>query len=171
MAFLKKYRASKAAFLGLLFALSMILSLVESSLSSFIPVPGIKVGLSNIVTMYCLFCLGKEEALTITVLKSFFVLLTRGVTGAAMSFCGGMLSLGVMLALLYVKKAKLSYLFISICGGVAHNAGQLLMAGVLLKNTLVGYYFPILALSGILMGIITGILLRYLMPHLNKILR
>ena len=53
-----KYRASKVAFLGLLFALSVVLSLVESSLAPMVPVPGVKLGLSNIVTMYCLFCLG-----------------------------------------------------------------------------------------------------------------
>ncbi len=65
-----KYRASKVAFLGLLFALSVVLSLVESSLAPMVPVPGVKLGLSNIVTMYCLFCLGWREAYSLAALKS-----------------------------------------------------------------------------------------------------
>ncbi|MBO1687944.1 hypothetical protein HJU46_17865, partial [Clostridium butyricum] len=64
---------------------------------------------------------------------------------------------------------KRSYLFLSICGGLAHNAGQLLMAAIVLKSTMVFYYFPVLALFGIAMGVLTGALLRGLMPHFNRI--
>lgn len=165
-----KYRASKVALLGLLFALSMVLSLVESSVSGMIPVPGIKLGLSNIVTMYCLFCLGKGEAFTLAALKSLFVLLTRGAVGAALSLSGGLLSLAVMLLLNAAGRGKLSYTFLSILGGVSHNAGQLLIAVPILGNTSVFYYFPILAVSGVAMGLMTGFLLRRLLPHLNRIL-
>lgn len=57
-----KYRASRAAAMGLLFALSIVLSFAESALIPPLPVPGLKIGLSNIVTMYCLFCMGRREA-------------------------------------------------------------------------------------------------------------
>ena len=128
-----KYRASKVAFLGLLFALSVVLSLVESSLAPMVPVPGIKLGLSNIVTMYCLFCLGWREAYSLAALKSLFVLLTRGPVGAAMSFAGGLVSVTAMLLLRALPK-KPSELFTSICGGLMHNAGQLVMAVLLLLS-------------------------------------
>ena len=90
-------RAARVARMGLLFALALALSFFESTLSGWIPVPGIKLGLSNIVTMYCLFCLGWREAYTLTALKSLFVLLVRGMVGAALSLSGGLLSVTVML--------------------------------------------------------------------------
>lgn len=158
-------RTSKVAILGMLFALSIVLSVVETGLSGLVPIPGIKLGLSNIVIMYCLFFLGKREAFILAVLKAFFVLL-RSPVGAAMSFAGGMFSVAVMTILL--KRHKNSELFISICGGVFHNVGQLIMASIVLKSNMVFYYFPILAISGIVMGSLTGILLRYLTPYMNR---
>lgn len=163
-----KYRASRVALLGLLFALSMVLSFVESGFAGLIPIPGIKPGLSNIVTMYCLFCLSRREAYTLALLKSFFVFLTRGAVGAAMSLAGGLLSVSVMLILLLFGEKKFSDTFLSVCGGVSHNVGQILMAMLVLGSTAVVYYLPVLMISGVAMGVITGMLLRYLMPHLNR---
>ena len=163
-----KYRASRVALLGLLFALAMVLSFVESGFAGLIPIPGIKPGLSNIVTMYCLFCLGRREAYTLALLKSFFVFLTRGAVGAAMSLAGGLLSVSVMLILLLFGEKKFSDTFLSVCGGVSHNVGQILMAMLVLGSTAVVYYLPVLMISGVAMGVITGMLLRYLMPHLNR---
>lgn len=156
--------AFKVASLGMLFALSIVLSFVETGLSVFVPIPGIKLGLSNIVIMYCLFFLGKREAFILAVLKALFVLL-RSPIGAAMSLSGGMLSVVVMIM---VKRHKSSELFISICGGVFHNIGQLIMASIVLKSGMVYYYFPILGISGIIMGALTGILLRFLTPYVNR---
>ena len=163
-----KYRASRAAAMGLLFALSIVLSFAESALIQPLPVPGLKIGLSNIVTFYCLFCMGRREAYMIAVLKSMFVLFTRGAVGAAMSLAGGLASVTVML-LLGAEREKRSFLFISVCGGLAHNAGQLFMAAAVLKSAMVFYYFPALALFGIAMGVLTGVLLRSLMPHFKRI--
>ena len=157
-----KYRASRAAAMGLLFALSIVLSFAESALIPPLPVPGLKIGLSNIVTMYCLFCMGRREAYMIAVLKSMFVLFTRGAVGAAMSLAGGLASVTVML-LLGAEREKRSFLFISVCGGLAHNAAAVL------KSAMVFYYFPALALFGIAMGVLTGVLLRSLMPHFKRI--
>ena len=163
-----KYRASRVALLGLLFALSMVLSFVESGFAGLIPIPGIKPGLSNIVTMYCLFCLGRREAYTLALLKSCFVFLTRGAVGAAMSLAGGLLSVSVMLILLLFGEKKFSDTFLSVCGGVSHNVGQILMAMLVLGSTAVVYYLPVLMISGVARGVITGMLLRYLMPHLHR---
>ena len=160
-------RAARVARMGLLFALAIALSFFESALSGFIPVPGIKLGLSNIVTMYCLFCLGWREAYTLAALKSLFVLLTRGMVGAAMSLSGGLLSVTVMLVLVRLRRS--SYLFISICGGLFHNIGQLAMAAVVMDNLMVFYYFPVLAAAGVGMGVLTGVLLRTLEPALRRL--
>lgn len=165
-----KYRASKVTLLGLLFALSAVLSVVESSFSGLIPIPGIKPGLSNIVTMYCVFCLGGREAYTLAGLKAMFALLTRGAVAAALSAAGGIASVTIMLLLSRGKKERFSPLFISVCGGISHNAGQIAAATVLTSEAVL-YYFPVLAISGVAMGVLTGILLRYLLPYFKKVLR
>ena len=162
-----KGRAARVARMGLLFSLALVLSFFESTLSGWIPVPGIKLGLSNVVTMYCLFCLGWREAYILAVLKSLFVFLTRGAVGAAMSLSGGLLSVTIMLVL--VKLRRDSHLFISICGGLFHNLGQLMMAAFVMDNLMVFYYFPILAVAGVGMGILTGVLTRTLEPALQRL--
>lgn len=83
--------------------------------------PGVKLGLSNIVTMYCVFFLGWRQAYTLAVLKGSFALLTRGFTAACMSTAGGLVSVTVMLLLILPKKLDLSYTLISVLGSLGHN--------------------------------------------------
>lgn len=158
--------AYKIAFLGLMLALALALSFFESLLPAlpFLPV-GVKLGLSNIVTMYCLFFLGAKPALSVAVLKAAFVLLMRGPIGAALSLSGGLLSVALML--LSKRLPTLSNGIISIVGAIAHNVGQLLLASAILKSAYTLYYLPVMILSGIFMGFITGILLRLVMPYLQ----
>lgn len=154
--------------LGLLFALSVVLSLVEGLVPPLVPsVPGIKLGLANIVTMYCLFYAGWRSACLVTLLKSGFVFLTRGFTAFLMSFAGGLCAVGIMLLLLSFKRLKPSYQMVSVCGAVFHNIGQLGAASLLL-GTLVFGYLPVLLLAGIVMGLITGTLLRIVLPALKR---
>ncbi len=165
---MNKRPAKKVAFLGLLFALALVLSFVESAIpvSGFLPA-GVKPGLSNIVTMYAVFFLGYGEAFSIAVLKSLFVFITRGATAAFLSVSGGVFSVLLMLLLLLPKR-KLSYLVISMFGSVAHNLAQLLAASVLLGSDAL-YYAPVLVVSGVLMGVLTGILLRAVLPALGRL--
>jgi len=151
--------------LSLLFALSIALTAVEYMIPP-IPMlpPGVKLGLSNIVTMYCLFFLGKKSAFTIVVLKSGFVFLIRGVTSFLLSISGGVLSALVMMALLMISSKSISYLVISIAGAITHNIGQLVTASFLLGTGMVLAYLPLLLVSGIIMGNVTGALLRLVMP-------
>ena len=96
----RNQKVKRLALMGLLFALAMALSFLESLLPA-LPMlpPGIRLGLSNIITMYALFVLGPASGYTIAVLKSLFVLLTRGAVAAAMSAAGGIVSVTVMLLL------------------------------------------------------------------------
>ena len=100
-------KVKRLALMGLLFALAMALSFLESLLPA-LPMlpPGIRLGLSNIVTMYALFVLGPVSGYTIAVLKSLFVLLTRGAVAAAMSASGGIASVTVMLLLSLLPVAQ-----------------------------------------------------------------
>ncbi len=151
--------------LSLLFALSIALTAVEYMIPP-IPMlpPGVKLGLSNIVTMYCLFFLGKKSAFTIVVLKSGFVFLIRGVTSFLLSISGGVLSALVMMLLLLITSKSISYLVISIAGAITHNIGQLVTASFLLGTGMVLAYLPLLLISGVIMGNVTGALLRLVMP-------
>ncbi len=162
-------RVRQTVLMGLMFALAMVLSYVESMITVPGLPPGVKLGLSNIVTMYCAFFLGWKQAYTLAVLKGFFALLTRGFTAACMSTAGGLVSVTVMLLLILPKKLNLSYTLISVLGSLGHNFGQLLMASVIMKSGFVIYYLPIMAVSGVGMGVATGVLLRVMLPYMNKL--
>lgn len=163
-------KVKRLALMGLLFALAMAFSFLESLLPA-LPMlpPGIRLGLSNIVTMYALFVLGPVSGYTITVLKALFVLLTRGAVAAAMSAAGGIFSVTVMLLLSLLPGIKKQYLLLSVFGGAAHNIGQLVMARFIINNQYVWYYFPVLLAAGLLMGAITGMALRVVLPYLNRL--
>ena len=166
----RSQKVKRLALMGLLFALAMALSFLESLLPA-LPMlpPGIRLGLSNIVTMYALFVLGPVSGYTIAVLKALFVLLTRGAVAAAMSAAGGVFSVTIMLLLSLLPGIKEQYLLLSVFGGAAHNIGQLVMARFIINNQYVWYYFPVLLAAGLLMGAITGMALRVVLPYLNRL--
>ena len=154
---------------AILFALAVILSYLES----LIPMPsvlvGVKLGLSNIVTMYCLFFLGKKHAFILVFLKSLFAFLTRGTTAGILSLSGGVVSLLAMIILLLIFKEKISFILLSVIGGVLHNVGQLAVSCILTRNIFSLYYLPVLLISGTVAGIITGVILKIVLPALQRI--
>ena len=154
---------------ALFLAMTLVLSYVEHLLPAlpFMP-PGVKLGLSHIIIMYCLFVIGSPSALLLAVLKSLFVFLTRGLIAGLLSALGGLLSLLVMTVLVRLHKT-LSYTFLSVVGAVSHNIGQLIGASLLISHTVLLYYLPVLLISGLVMGLITGTLLRVVMPALRRI--
>ncbi|MCI8815269.1 MAG: Gx transporter family protein [Angelakisella sp.] len=155
--------------MGMLFAMAMALSFAESLLPvlPMLP-PGFKLGLSNIVTMYTLFMLGTKRGFAIAVMKSLFVLLTRAPVAAFMSLCGGLLSVVCMALCARVRWLRGDYMLLSVIGALAHNLGQLL-ASVAYTSTVMLYYLPVLVVSGIVMGIVTGTVLRVAMPYINRL--
>lgn len=154
--------------LGILFALSVILSIVEDLLHLPVLAPGVKLGLANIVVMYTLFFMGSRSALLISVLKALFVFITRGLIASFLSLSGGLLSIAVMALVLWLLKEKVSYLTVSIAGAVFHNMGQLLVISVLYTNLLLWVYFPILLVSGLLAGVATSTLLKVSLPAFKR---
>ncbi len=155
---------------AMLFALALVLSVLEGMLPPmpYLP-PGFKLGLSNISTMYALFFLGKKQAFTIAILKSAFVFFTRGAMSGALSLSGGIVSLGIMIILSCVFKDKISYLMLSVCGAVCHNFGQLAMLTLIMFNTYALWYSPVLLVAGIIMGCVTGTVLKAVMPAFKRI--
>ena len=162
-------KAHKITSTALLFAVAVILSWLES----LVPMPsflaGVKLGLSNIAVMYCLFYMGKQSAFLLAVLKSLFALLTRGVMSGIMSLCGGIVSILAMTVVLYLFKDNISLMMTSVIGGVLHNTAQLITASLITNNIYTMYYFPVLLLSGTVAGILTGTVLKTVMPALKRV--
>lgn len=150
---------------ALLFAVALVLSIVENSIPPiFAALPGVKLGLSNISVMYAMFFLDKKPAFMIAILKSGFVFITRGFIAGILSLSGGILSLVIMLTLLMIFKDKISYLILSIFGAVFHNVGQFIAISLIYSNIYLWTYLPVLIISGVIAGIATSTLLRFIMP-------
>lgn len=160
-----KRTAKDITTLGLLLALASAISYIESVLP--IPLPlGVKPGLASIVVMYTLIERNPRDALALTILKSGFVFLTRGVTAGILSMSGGMLALGAMLL---CHRLNSSLLTMSISGAVSHNLAQLLAAAILLQNTNLTYYLPVLLIAAVISGCVTGGCLAALLPRLRTV--
>ena len=154
--------------MGLLLALACGISFLETLLP--LPLPlGVKPGLSSIVVMYVLLFLDAPSAWLLTVLKSGFVFLNRGVTAGIMSLSGGIVSLCVMLLLL--RLLHCSTLLMSISGAISHNLGQLLVAMLLLQTPAPGFQLPVLLLAGWIAGTGTGLCFQAMLPAFRRIAR
>ncbi|MDD4850323.1 MAG: Gx transporter family protein, partial [Gemmiger sp.] len=122
---MRNRKARTVAWAGMLFALAIALSFMESLISPFFGLmPAMKLGLSNIVVMFALLYLGKRQALALVVLKAGFALLTRGATAGFLSFCGGITAFLALCLLLHFPLPATGYIF-SAVGALAHNFGQL----------------------------------------------
>lgn len=155
--------AWRAAFLGLCCALAGALSYAEGWLPV-LPVPGARLGLSNIVVMLVLYTQGLPAALAVAVVKAGFALL-RGGTAGLFSLAGGLLSTVVMTPLLRGRRRLFGWVGVGIGGALAHNAGQLAVAA-LLTSPAVFYYAPWLALLSLATGALTGLTARAVAPGL-----
>ncbi len=146
-------------------ALAMILSFVESQIPAFVAIPGVKMGLANIAVVFVLYTLGWKEAVLISLIRVVLVSLLFGSFASLFySLAGAVLSLTGMIIL---KKAGLfSPVAVSVSGGVLHNAGQILMACILLGTNVIRYYLPFLVLSGTISGIVIGILAAVLVKRI-----
>lgn len=149
-------RTKTVAFCGVLTALAMIFSYIESLIPIPLPIYGIKLGVANIAIITILYAIGSKEALLVNVVR---IALTAVLFGSLNSFlfsmAGGILSFAVMVCL---KKVKLfSMVGVSVAGGVFHNVGQILMAVIVMGSYAIVYYLPVLIIAGIVTGIVIGL--------------
>lgn len=140
---------------GLLVALAMILSYVEFLLPLLPSLPGVKLGLANIVVVFALYALGSRPAIIISLTRVFLVgLLFGNAFSLLYSLAGAVLSLAGMLIL--KKSSRFSMPAVAAVGGVLHNLGQLLCAVLIFDTVMLAYYLPVLIVSGTVTGLITG---------------
>ncbi len=150
-------KARRVALYGMLTALAFILSYVESLVPVTLGIPGVKLGLANLVVLIALYTLDLKGAFVISVIRIVLSGLTfGGLFSMLYSLAGGLLSFAVMAIL--SRKKLLGTVGVSVCGGVAHNIGQLLVAMAVLETESVWYYFPVLLISGSVAGVLIGLL-------------
>ncbi len=151
-------------------ALAMILSFIESQIPPLVAVPGVKIGLSNIVAVFLLYVFGIREAAAVSLIRvTLSALLFGSAVSLIYSISGAALSLFGMFLL---KKLPIfSPLSVSIAGGVLHNAAQIACACVIMENAAIAAYLPPLIISGTVAGIAVGILAAILIKKLEEVIK
>lgn len=158
--------AKKVAYSAILVALAMICSYVEALIPFHFGIPGIKLGLANLVVVIALYLLKPSQAFGISVARIVLVAFLFGSLSSLLySLAGGMLSFIVMLLLRKIR--GFSVIGISIAGGVSHNVGQLLVAALVVENMSIFYYMPVLLIAGLITGMLIGIVAAKVCRHLR----
>lgn len=165
-------RTKKITTLALFTVIALTIFIVESLIPALVPIPGIKLGLANIITLILLLNYKSSDALIVLLARIFLSAVFAGQTMSLLySLCGGLCCFGAM----YLLNRFLSghFIFItSMFGALFHNAGQLLVAYFITRTLGLMAYIPFLVLSGILTGLFTGLCAhyaqKYLMPHIKR---
>lgn len=159
---------SRVAYFGVFTALALIFSYVETLIPVNFGIPGVKLGLANLIIVVALYKMRLSEAYLLSVVR---VLLAGFIFGnyfsIIYSLAGGLLSLTIMALL--KKWGGFSVQGISIAGGVFHNIGQLIVAALVVETFSVTYYFPVLLIAGLLTGLVIGIVAELMLKRLVNI--
>ncbi|MCR5778826.1 MAG: Gx transporter family protein [Lachnospiraceae bacterium] len=167
---MRQLRTNKVALCAVFTALAMILSYVESMIPNFFPAPGMKLGLTNLLVVFALYCWSAKEAIVINIMRIFLVgFLFGNPYSIAYSLSGCILSFLVMLLL--KKTGKFSVVGISMAGGVFHNVGQIIIAYLIVSNFAIVSYLPLLIIGGLITGFLIGILSGEMLKRLGEYLR
>lgn len=159
-------RTKRLALTGLLTALALVLSYLETLVPLSLAVPGVKLGLPNLVVIFALYRLRPGTAALISLLRVALVGLLFG-NGMALAYsaAGAVFSFLVMLGL--KQSGKFGCVGVSVAGAVAHNLAQILTAALLLETGRLAWYFPVLCLSGTVAGVCIGLLAALLVKRID----
>ena len=154
-------KVQKMALLGVLTAVAIVIAILESFIPS-VGIPGVKLGLANIVILIILYELGIWEAAVVNLLRVLVVSLVRGTflsMGFLMSLTGCVFSLGIMI-LFYLLIKQFSIIGVSVIGSIFHVAGQILIAMIYLGSAYIFLYLPVIAVSAIITGVFVGVVAK-----------
>lgn len=147
-------------------SLALIFGYIEAVIPFNFGIPGVKLGLANIVTVTALYYFGVKEAVGISLIRVLLIgLLFGNAMSLIYSLSGAAFSLAVMIL---CKKLKLSTIGVSAMGGVFHNIGQLIAAAVMLNTSALLYYYPVLFISGLVTGIVIGVVSDQIIKRIRK---
>lgn len=161
--------AKRVAAISVLIALALVLSVAENWLPlAFIPIPGVKLGLANIITLFALCFLSFRDSMTVLILRCLLSsLFGSGISAFAFSVTGGIFALLTMFILL--KSNKFSLIGVSIAGAAMHGVGQIIAAFFMLSTFSVIFYLPFLLIAAIFTGALTGTISHFLFKRIKKI--
>jgi len=164
-------RTKKMVLLGILVSQALILHLVERLIPVPVPVPGIKLGLANAISLIAIIFFGPKEALTVVAMRTFLgSVFGGGISSFIYSFIGGAISTLVM-AIMYKRYRNLFSLpTISVIGAIFHNIGQILVASLIIQNVKLFYYLPLLLISAVITGLFIGFAVQYTLKPMRHIL-
>lgn len=161
-------KLKKTIFLAVMVAVCLIMFLLEALIPVPVPLPGVKLGLSNIISVCVLFLLGWKEAFAVLLVRILLsAVITGQLGGLVYSLCGGVLSLLILCLLRPVLKD--SQLWVAgVLGGALHNIGQLGAAILIAQTPSLIVYLPVLLVCGMLAGLFTGLCAQFLLQRLKK---
>ena len=158
-------KSAKITYIALLSALAVVFGYIESLFPLPVPVPGIKLGISNIVILFAIIRMNRRDAFLIMLIKVMVCsVLFSGINSLFYSLSGGIFS---FFAMIFVQKFNFSIIGMSMAGGVFHNLGQIFAASVLLSSFSAFYYLPILIVCGLFVGAAVGILCDIVISRLK----
>lgn len=160
-------RSSKVAQYGLFAALAILMGYVEMLIPLPLLVPGMKLGLANVIIVIVLYHTDTKSAFFISLVRVLMSgLLFQGFAGLLYSLAGALLSLAVMALL--KKTGKVSITGVSVMGGVFHNVGQIIVAAAVVENIKMAYYLPFLLVTGVVTGFVIGAVARLALGYLQR---
>lgn len=160
-------KTKRVAFLSMCIALSMILSYFESLIPPLVAVPGVKVGLPNLVMVFMLYKIGAKSTAIVSIIRVILVGILFGTPLSMIySLAGAILSL---IGMILLKKTNLfAPVTVSVVGGILHNVGQIATACFVMETAEIAYYLPVLFISGTIAGIIIGYVAALILKRLDK---
>lgn len=159
--------AKKISQIAMLSAVAIVLGYIESCFPPIVPIAGVKVGLSNIAVMCALYKLDAKSAGFVAFVKVLVTALWfSGLNSLIFSALGAIFAL---FSMIIFKKLKLSQIGVGVCGGVFHNIGQTVAAAFVMSNAKIGYLVPPLLISGILAGVVVGVVTRLTLKMIKNI--
>lgn len=155
-------KLKKMVFLGILVAVAIVVSIVEAQISTLLfIIPGVKLGLANIVTLIVLYLYGERDAFVVLMIRILLVaLLYSAMPAPLLSLAGGLLAFAGMALLKRVK--NLSMISVSVAGALLHMVGQIVAAIFVLNTAELLYYLPYMMVISVPTGIFTGIVAKKL---------
>ena len=159
---------NRVAHFGVYTALALIFSYIETLIPINFGIPGVKLGLANLIIVVALYKMSIKEAYVLSIVRVVLAgFIFANLFSILYSLAGGLLSLTVMALL--KKSNHFSTIGISMAGGGFHNVGQLIMAILVLESLNIAYYFPVLMVSGVATGILIGIVANEMLKRLRKL--
>ena len=158
----------KIAFIGMMTAVALMLSYLETFIPLNIGIPGIKIGLANVVTVAILYKTGIKEVYLVTVVRIILSgIIFSGLSTIIYGLMGAICSITVM----YIVKKRCSFseTGVSVLGAIANNLGQIIIATIIVKNAYTLYYFPVLLISGTAFGVGIGLVAAILLRSIKRI--